>query len=455
MSGTRESAMAVPALHERSLIYVGSGQLRGLRGVQRTASIDLVDVKIQTEWTPWPRAVVTLSGPSGSDWGSEIVLNDNISELTLHLQDPVQTVLTLAPVFAGDGLLVCETTGKPADSNVAPVHEVYAHWLNCPWLDPQPPAITDGRSIFIGRSTWNIGNYAIFIDSSSDHEDRKKALRNGGNHGFTHAMRAVRVDGSTMPQQEVSELLEALSLAVSFAVGRFVAPCLRGSSDGGSPLVWEDSLVDHWQGTQSVWREHKLIKDSHLEHLVAAVTSAALDPERRETVRYVIQNFVNANNNRTFLEQSIMSSWAGLERLAWRRIVEESEEEDESKRARWAKKVDSQKTSDWRIRRLLGISSVSPELSKHSPVLKSFRRHADDPPSSDGAQAVKWVRDAVTHPTGTERTGDLGELLHETYLVAQDWLALSLLNWVGYNSQVFSIVAPGEPRHMVPWARQL
>lgn len=461
----REPAMTVPDLHAEHVVYTGPGDLLSSTDGQsaddgqsstdsaRAAGTREVHVTVQTKWTPWPRTVVTLTGPRGSTWGHAYMPHGDAPRPLLRLHDPARTLLRLVPVFSGEDLLVCETTGEGRPAIEFSVEAVHAFWINCPWLDPEPPAIVHGRSTFLGRSTWTVGDYLVVVDQAHDHQARTAELQRNGGHGFTHAMRVTRVDGASLPRTDVARLLQALHLAVSFAVGRFVAPCLQAAEGGAPALVWHDMLVDHWQGTASVWRSNKGRLGTYLPALIEAVAGAALDPARSDTVRFVVHNFVNANENRTFLEQSVMSSWAALERLAWRRLVEDVADDDEEAHAKHARKIDGE-SATWRVRRLLKMAGIPTALPGDMPALEAYRREPGARRPHDGVQAVTWVRDAVTHPTAPERIYDAEGLLHEAYLVAQEWLALSFLHWVGYQSQVRSIADPRKPHQPVPWSEE-
>ncbi len=138
----------------------------------------------------------------------------------------------------------------------------------------------------------------------------------------THIGVLTRSDGGTFSPAEALDVLQGWQLAMSFALGRWVAPALPVGTDENGVSAWEmwaPWRCDGLAGAPSAWWDDHTADD--LATFVDLFLQHWLDPTRRVVVRHVAQHALAANHSGTTLEARILIAQAGLEYLGWVTLV--------------------------------------------------------------------------------------------------------------------------------------
>lgn len=138
---------------------------------------------------------------------------------------------------------------------------------------------------------------------------------------FTHVSELRRVDSEEFDSKSAARIIFAWQLAMSFALGRWVAPALPVGFNQEGERIWEQWApwrCDSFRGYESWWDTHTA---DDLAHFVGAFIEAYLDPREHPIVRHVAMHVITANHSRTTAEGKVMLAQAGLEYLAWVTLV--------------------------------------------------------------------------------------------------------------------------------------
>lgn len=326
----------------------------------------------------------------------------------------------------------------------SPLTKVVVHWLNLPLLFPGASPSTPGRR-WVGRWTGHCGPWQLRLDSRPD---LSEVLRIAAEHeerfAMTHVGVITRSDGGSFDRATAAEVLDGWQLAMSFALGRWVAPALPVAFDATGTRLWEKWSpwrCDGIAGAPVAWWDTHTADD--LGHFVDRFLQHWLDPARRIVVRHVAQHTIAANHSDTTVEGRILLAQAGLEYLGWVNLVLEG-----GMTKNGYKKL---RASD--VTRLLldaaGVPTTIPtELGSIVQLLSAEVRNAPD--------ALSWVRNRLTHPKDAEEPYRIEQLLWDTSQLLAEYLELLLLHRIGYDRRYQLRYPPGRWAHsttrLVPWA---
>ena len=137
---------------------------------------------------------------------------------------------------------------------------------------------------------------------------------------MTHVGELRRLDGALVRHGAGTEALLGWQLALSFALGRWVAPAYRSGWTGTIDAVelWAPWRCNTLRGYQSRWDTHT---GDDLKAFVTSYLCAYLDPDRHDEVRTAAMHVITANHSGTTTEGKVMLAHAGLEYLAWVRLL--------------------------------------------------------------------------------------------------------------------------------------
>lgn len=419
--------------------------------------------------------VVLYDGPVAGPAGTEVpgVVQHDCSpkpgiSWTLHtesydLASTDKTQLSLLdlgfelPVFARDAVSGW-SNGTSYGDPTAPLDRVVAHWFNLPrWHGSAhlatPAACGTARLVPAGRSVYEADGWKIVLDIRPDHEAVFSDVHRADVYVMTHAMEIRRLDGSTFTAAEVTPVLRALHVGLSFALGRWVAPALPIGQNDQEQTVWGQwgpVLCDPARRISSGWW-YPESQDS-LADLLTCLLPAFRDPDKGQALRLQMQYAITAIADRGFVEQRIMSGAAGLEHVMWQELVLSG------------RLTEAEYTSrGWPAHRKLRsvLTDAGVDLRRHEdhlPAAAAFAagQQVSGGRSADGADVVTRVRNRLVHPKEAQEPvyGTEG-LVTETWLLTRHYLALLVLHSIGYRGSYQNLsrtnrwVGETEP---VPWS---
>lgn len=311
------------------------------------------------------------------------------------------------------------------------LHHVIAHWVNLPGIE------IDG--------TFVLGAWKCRISPRPDLRDAFKSAKAQYLNIGTHVMEVSSVEGGCFLPSSVAEFLTGLQFGVSFALSRWVAPIMPiGFAEDGE-VIWSEWLA--WRidppmyGSGRWWVEHR---PQDLLDFLSVWMDSWQDPQKRVHLRFLVTSAI-ASGDGTFVEQRLMTTLAGIEKISWISDVLSGKRTEKWWRAR---------NSHQRIRNLLTEASVPIHLDpKLTPALCDYAEEHD---LGDGPLAVVSVRDRITHPKNTEPLYLRPGLIPETARLTRKYLDLLILHYLGYQgrysdrTRIRGWVGDSE---VVPWAR--
>ncbi|MGW4730143.1 hypothetical protein ACWEQC_13395 [Streptomyces shenzhenensis] len=361
------------------------------------------------------------------------------------------------PVLARDAVSGWSNGVSYGDS-AAPLDRVVAHWFNLPrWHGSAHLAAraADGtpRLVPAGRSVYEADGWKITLDVRPDHDAVVSDMRQTDVYIMTHVMEIRRLNGTTFTAAEVTPVLGALHVGLSFALGRWVAPALPVGLNDQEDTVWGQwgpMLCDPARRISSGWWYPE--DQASLEDLLSCLLPAFRDPYRAQSLRLQMQYAITAMADRGFVEQRVMSGAAGLEHVMWQDLVL-------SGRLTEAEFTSRAWPAHSKLRTVLTDAGV--DLGVHEdrlPAATAFatRQQVDGDRSADGADVVTRVRNRLVHPKETqEPVYAVKGLVAETWLLTRHYLALLVLRSIGYRGSYQDLSRTngwvGETKP-VPWA---
>ncbi|HEY8985309.1 MAG TPA: hypothetical protein VIU15_37755 [Streptomyces sp.] len=350
------------------------------------------------------------------------------------------------------------SNGTSYGDPTAPLDRLVAHWFNLPrWHGSAhlEARAADGtpRLVPAGRSVYEADEWRITLDVRPDHEAVFSDVRRADVYVMTHVMEIRRLDGTTFTAAEVTPVLSALHVGLSFALGRWVAPVLPVGLNDQEHAVWgqwSPMLCDPARRISSGWWYPE--DQESLAGLLACLLPAFRDPDKGQALRLQMQYAITAIADRGFVEQRIMSGAAGLEHVMWQELVL-------SGRLTEAEYASRARPAHDKLRTLLTESRV--DLRVRADCLPAAAAYAtgqqvDGARSADGADVVTRVRNRLVHPKETqEPVYGVKGLVTDTWLLTRHYLALLVLRSIGYRGSYRDLsrsngwVGETEP---VPWA---
>ncbi|GAB2331386.1 hypothetical protein STREPTOSP366_65350 [Streptomyces variabilis] len=339
-----------------------------------------------------------------------------------------------------------------------PLDRVVAHWFNLPHWHGSAHLVAraaDGtpRLVPAGRSVYEADGWKITLDVRPDHKAVFSGVRRADVYAMTHVMEIRRLNGTTFTAAEVTPVLGALHVGLSFALGRWVAPALPVGQNDQRETVWgqwRPMLCDPARGISSGWWYPE--DQTSVVDLLACLLPAFRDPYRGQALRLQMQYAITAIADRGFVEQRIMSGAAGLEHVMWQELVL-------SGRLTEAEYTSRAWPAHRKLRVVLRDAGV--DLGVHEDRLLAAaafatQQQVDGDRSADGADIVTRVRNRLVHPKETqEPVYAVKGLVTETWLLTRHYLALLVLHSIGYRGSYQDLSRTnrwvGETKP-VPWA---
>lgn len=358
----------------------------------------------------------------------------------LSLQHP-NFGLVAAPVMAlGDQWGTVQAVNVGTGSNL---DRVLVHWVNLPQILPGRP-LRNGGSTWSGRWDLETCGWKLTLDSRMD---LSSALRSAAEADeqflLTHVGEVRRAAGGTFDAETVTHLLFGWQLAMSFALGRWVAPALPNGFDTDDRRVWEQWApwrCDTVRGYEAWWNTHS---GADLSEFVDAFLRAFLDPAEHPVVRHVAMHVITATHSGTTAEGKVMLAQAGLEYLSWVGLVLSG---------RMSKKAyRSMPSAADRLRLMLGDAGIGTGVPDGLDGLFQFANSE----GLDGPDVVTWARNRLVHPKDPAEPYRIEHLVWQAAQLLLEYGELLLLHRLGYHGGFrrryppHRSVGTSEP---VPWA---
>lgn len=354
-----------------------------------------------------------------------------------HVDVPVRVTSN-----AGRGIVQATSAG-----NATALDQVVAHWVNVPSIYPASGLKSDWGT-WGGRWAGSGGGWSLVLDARPDHNVVATQAEDTPFHVVTHTGVLRRADGRSFTPEQAADGLAACQVAVSFALGRWVAPALAVGFAGGA-RVWElwspwrcDTLRDAgaWWDTQ---------RGGDLRAFLGLFLDAWADPARHDRTRHVAAHVIESNKGTVTLEARIMLAGAGLEYLSWVRCVL-----DERRRSA---AQHSKRSAARNLRELLDDAGIPADVPADLGVVERLRvdKPREDGSERDGPDTVAWVRNRLVHPRDAQEPYRLDHLLEQTWHLLMQYGELLLLQDVGYTGSFRRRFPPGRWAHdsvPVPWA---
>lgn len=416
------------ALNEPIALYEGSIELAGGGSVLRRGP-----GRVHLEWLPSLRIAYELDGlPRGDPiYTGEVILR-------LPDLDPVaEAPATINRVLVGTGLVSGVLSGPLVVGRSDPVSAVRFQVPNTRgWLGG---GLTDGRSVWAGRTALEGGPWRVTLDARVDEKDAVDELKSRGGYRFTYVGQIERIDAGLMTLDESRGALAGVHHFLALARGFWTPPLLPVGFDTTGREVWRELASAHatpWRATES-WFAHQ--KPDALVEAFPGFVQRWLDPDWRQTLELAIVWFVEANAP-TWAENSLVLSQAALELLSWVVIVEELKRET---RASFKKKRAHQ-----RIRDLLLWAQLPTSVPAELADVQTFA------PGKDGPGSLALLRNAIVHGDRARIfASDLGARI-QLRTLALWYLELVLLRLFNFNGDYLSRIESGAVWDVkpVPWA---
>jgi hypothetical protein len=144
------------------------------------------------------------------------------------------------------------------------------------------------------------------------------------------------------------------------------------------------------------------------------------NPIWKETISYAIYWFVRANSNAAGTDGCLILSQAGLERLGWTYLVEDT------------RTLSRQQYKALSAAEAMRTSLHALQIPVDVPAsLEALRQEVVEGRWKDGCDAIAATRNSLVHP---EKRGSLGPVA-ECWVLAQRFLELSLLRLFNYHGE--------------------
>lgn len=323
-----------------------------------------------------------------------------------------------------------------------PISRVVTQWINLPLILPGA-VLERGDVSWVGRWMIEVDLWRLTIDSRSDLSETLRRMGDDDEQfAVTHVGELRAIDGSSFDAAIASHVLYGWQLAMSFALGRWVAPALPVGLDTSGRRVWEQWApwrCDEMRGYQSWWDTHT---GDDLGSFVGGYLKAFLSPAEHPVVRHVAHHVIAANHSGTTGEAKIMLAQAGLEYLAWVNLVLSGRMSKRKYRDLHAADALRLLLTDARI-----PADVPPGLEA---VIELAGRE-----TLDGPGAVAWVRNRLVHPKEPDEPYRIEDLVWQASQLCLEYAELLLLHRVGYDGRFQRRYPPRRWAHdnePVPWA---
>ncbi|MFI5035402.1 MAG: hypothetical protein ACHQFZ_04275 [Acidimicrobiales bacterium] len=304
---------------------------------------------------------------------------------------------------------------------------------------------TLGGDVSASRLVARTERWQIDIDAVSDAFDIYSTLTTTAGFGITNVGIARKVDGSAVRFEDVERLLPALYWWLSLLRGERTGPMLLSGEHEGKVVweIWNAPNVARWSGRNS-WLPVNLV---NIPGDIPDTTSPVFDylmsspPEERAAIVRVISWYTQSIEN-SYLETTVILAQAGLELIAWLKLIEVGIDEGT---------INSWNAAD-EFRLVLTFANIPLDIPPKLTQLLSGARGMSASDTLDGPGSVASIRNGAVHPKASSRFMDDQAKL-EGSILAIRYLELLILNrcrYLGTLKDRTDFMADESP---VPWTQ--
>ncbi len=261
----------------------------------------------------------------------------------------------------------------------------------------------------------------------------------------THESVLTRDDGAPFTAETGLDVLVSIQTAISFGLGRFVAPVLPRGVDLTGKVRWEgwqDWRCDPRWGVES-WLAPTRRED--VSELLTRFVDSWLDEDRRPTIRYGALGSICAHNPKPTAEAGVLLAQAELEALAWRKLVVSG--------LYSVAEYEAVNATD-RITEMLATCSIDTTIPDDLEALLGLATVPGTTAPQSGPGVAAWVRNRLTHPKDPTTPYQIENLVWHTKLLLLEYLDLALLHEIGYTGGWSRLYPPRRwsgTTEPVPW----
>jgi hypothetical protein len=307
------------------------------------------------------RIIVDLAGHLQLRWsvtGLATPLDFGDVELGLQLPDLGPTTV---PAHVNDrwgaGVVMDTDVGSPN----ALCDRVTVHFTNLPAVFPW------------GSGRWQVAGagWELTLEGRSDHSKIFTELRNSLSFGVTHVGELHRASGRSFSATNAGKTLEAFQVALSFALGRYVAPVAPVGFDAAGRRVWQQWALwrcDPVPGYLPWWSSGD---GDDLQAFVKLFLEAWFDRKEYDATWHLARHLIAAHHRGTTLEAKIMLVHAALEYLSWVTYVLSKKR---SKTRHDKKDSNGTAAATWHLQELLQVASISTKIPSDLVAMRNRAR---------------------------------------------------------------------------------
>jgi hypothetical protein len=191
------------------------------------------------------------------------------------------------------------------------------------WGEPIAYLSTGGATLARRRASVEAGEWKLTIDLVKyDGVDLQKALKACAGYGITHVGRIERVDGATFSASDALEILDAVSVFLSFCRGAWACCALPVGFDSCGGRVWEQwatPRAEQWRSVSS-WFRHQ--DGSAMMGVFEGFLRLWMAETWRRPLRIACSWYVESNLLAGAIEGAMVLAHTALELLAWATLVQ-------------------------------------------------------------------------------------------------------------------------------------
>lgn len=397
------------------------------------------DIEILGVGTGTGTISATMNGDIDIDWQVDLPTNIELGDVNLRLQRRdlgFVELNALATNSGGRGVIPYASLASNRQ-----LTRVVMHWVNLPSILPAEGLHEDYGS-WSGHWEAQGAGWNMVVDSRLDLGAAFSAIKSSRHYTITHTGELKRVDGSSFDIDSATDALYGWQVALSFALGRWVAPALPIGFDSAGRRAWEQWApwrCDEVDGYESWWDNHN---GDDLKDFVTLFLDAWFNSSRRDLVWHMCHHLIAANHRSTVLEARIMLVQATLEYFSWVKYV--------ISEARSGREHQKSRSSADHLRELLEEAGVSSEI----PALPALQQYAAEEGLQDGPELVTYLRNRLVHPKDAGEPYRVERLVGRAWQLSMQYGELLLLHELGYRGQFCRRLPPRECAHArepVPW----
>ncbi len=262
-------------------------------------------------------------------------------------------------------------------------------------------------------------------------------LRDLGGHRFTHVGRVTRGDGSRFTGAQAFAVLNRVRLALNLALGRRTSCALPVGWRAGRPIWcrWRTAPVDAYRtiGSSSTRWLDSTIAYQQIQTLLSLVLDFTGDDANLKALQPALAYHVAANVD-VDVELTVSIPVSALQLLSYYRFV--------SQRQTLSRNGWEALAAEGQVRLLLDdmqvdCGTIAPQFSHLKDARDRLARHGK---TRDALGVVIKMRNVVTHPARDLPADFEVYEWAEAGMHARYWLALALLNTVGYRGDVAAVL---------------